>query len=112
MQFAIVRRDLQQTLEWPTGAIISQACHACVFAIWMAKDDPVVQEYVCDTMHKVIKEVRGEKELLALSNRLSKENILHKLWVEQPENIPTCLATVPARKSTLYPLFRKLKLYK
>jgi len=38
--------------------------------------------------------------------------VLHKLWVEQPENYPTCLATKPYRRSQASAHFKKLQLCK
>jgi hypothetical protein len=38
--------------------------------------------------------------------------IAAKLWIEQPENIPTALATKPGRKSKLAPFFKKAQLCK
>lgn len=45
-------------------------------------------------MHKIMLEVLDEKSLLEYSDKLKDNNIIHKLWIEQPENIPTCLATL------------------
>ena len=68
---------------------------------------------------QVVLEVPGEKELRAVAEKLSEAGIQvvstifqnncitvpssyvipqHKLWVEQPENFPTCLATKPCPK--------------
>jgi len=78
--------------------------------------DESVQQYLADldNMHKersksvqqtriylkiqVVLEVPGEKELRAVAEKLSEAGIQHKLWVEQPENFPTCLATKPCPK--------------
>lgn len=35
-----------------------------------------------------------------------------KLWVEQPEDFATCLATAPCRKSLVAPHVKKLQLCK
>ncbi|KAL2922910.1 putative peptidyl-tRNA hydrolase PTRHD1, partial [Bienertia sinuspersici] len=57
-------------------------------------------------------EVKGEIPIVNLSEKLKSNGILHKLWTEQPENIPTCLATKAYPKSMVSPFFRKLKLCK
>ena len=44
--------------------------------------------------------------------KLSEAGVPHKLWVEQPEDFPTCLATAPCRKSVVAPHMRKLALCK
>ena len=44
--------------------------------------------------------------------KLADAGVPHKLWVEQPEDFPTCLATAPCRKSVAGPHLRKLQLCK
>ncbi|KAK9097809.1 hypothetical protein Syun_024854 [Stephania yunnanensis] len=61
---------------------------------------------------QVTLEVKGETQILNLSEKLTASSIAHKLWIEQPENIPTCLATKPYPKSAVSTFFRKLKLCK
>ena len=54
----------------------------------------------------------GQDELEKLSQDLSANQIDHKLWIEQPENCPTCLATKPYPKQQIQSFFKKLKLFK
>lgn len=54
----------------------------------------------------------GQDELEKLSQNLSANQIDHKLWIEQPENYPTCLATKPYPKQQIQSFFKKLKLFK
>lgn len=56
VQYVVVRKDL---LNWPTGAVIAQACHACTAVIVLFRDDPYTLEYTkeVDNMHKVVVEV-------------------------------------------------------
>lgn len=61
---------------------------------------------------QVVLEIKGETQLLNLSSKLQEAGIKHKLWVEQPENFPTCLATAPLPKGTVQQHFKKLKLCK
>lgn len=56
--------------------------------------------------------MKGETQIVNLSEKLNAGGIAHKLWIEQPENIPTCLATKPYPKSTVSLVFKKLKLCK
>lgn len=44
--------------------------------------------------------------------KLADAGVPHKLWVEQPEDFATCLATAPCRKSVAGPHLRKLQLCK
>ena len=57
-------------------------------------------------------QVRDEGELTSLSQELERNGVRHKLWVEQPENIATCLATIPSPKSQIAQYFKKYKLFK
>ncbi|KAI3468421.1 hypothetical protein Pfo_025084 [Paulownia fortunei] len=111
VQYVVLRRDLIDT--WPLGSLVTQGCHASVAAIWVNKDDPDTLLYCSpsnlDSMHKAIK---GEAQILNLSDKLKAGGITHKLWIEQPENIPTCLATKPYPKSSVSSFFKKLKLCK
>jgi len=63
-------------------------------------------------MHKVILEAPGEADLLKISEKLTEGGVEHKLWVEQPENFPTCLAVKPYPKQEVQKYFKKYKLYK
>ena len=65
-----------------------------------------------DQMHKVVLEVKGETQLLNLAAKLSEAGVDHKLWMEQPENFPTCLATRPYRKEEVAQWFKKCNLAK
>ncbi|XP_009779172.1 uncharacterized protein LOC107804930 [Nicotiana tabacum] len=114
IQYVVLRRDLIDT--WPLGSVVTQGCHAAVAAIWSHKDDAVTLQYCSpsnlDSMHKVTLEVKGEAQILNLAEKLKAGGIAHKLWIEQPENIPTCLATKPYPKSVVSSFFKKLKLCK
>jgi len=114
VQYIVLRKDLVDTMKWPLGSVISQGCHAAVAAIWIHKDDPVTAEYCgtanLDNMHKVTLEVKGETQLRNLAQKLEVGGVAHKLWMEQPENFPTCLATKPYRKSEVASFFKSLKL--
>ena len=56
--------------------------------------------------------MKGETQLRNLVNKLKKEGIDHKLWLEQPEDFLTCIATRPYPKSQVASFFKKLKLCK
>ncbi|XP_057727206.1 uncharacterized protein LOC130943378 isoform X1 [Arachis stenosperma] len=114
LQYVVLRRDLIDT--WPLGSVVTQGCHASVSAVWSNKDDPLTIDYCSpekiDSMHKVTLEVKGEAQIKNLSEKLTSGGIIHKMWIEQPENIPTCLATKPYPKSVVSSYFKKLKLCK
>ena len=59
VQYVAIRGDLSSSLNWPAGAVIAQACHACTAVIVSFRDDPNTIEYTeeLDRMHKVVVEV-------------------------------------------------------
>ena len=90
---------------------MAQGAHAAVAAVAENWGDDDTQGYVApgaiDGMHKAVLEVKNLNALTGLAERLTTAGVPHKLWVEQPEGIPTCIATKPARKSTLSAHFKK-----
>lgn len=104
------------SVSWPLGAVVAQGCHAATAALWMSKDEAATRSYCSegnlDSMHKAVLECKSETQLRNLSEKLSKEGILHKLWIEQPENYATCLATAPLPKAKVYPILKKFNLCK
>ena len=72
------------------------------------------QKYLSDldNMHKIVLEAPDESSLRQLSAKLVESSVDHKLWVEQPENYPTCIAVKPYEKSEVQRFFKKFKLYK
>ncbi|XP_033727343.1 putative peptidyl-tRNA hydrolase PTRHD1 [Pecten maximus] len=114
VQYIVLRKDLVETLKWPTGALIAQACHACTAVMHQFREETTTQHYLADIdrMHKVVLEAKDEDSLISLSEKLKTENVDHKLWMEQPENIPTCIATRPYQKDLIQIHFKKFKLMK
>lgn len=39
-QYVVIRKDLVDSLKWPLGSVLAQACHAAVAAVWLHKDHP------------------------------------------------------------------------
>jgi len=112
VQYVALRKDI--VLDWPVGAVAAQAAHAATAALWISRDSEVTAEYCAadniDHMRKVVLEASGEDQLLQIAAKLEGAGIKHKLWVEQPENVPTALAAAPNHKSVVSPFFKKLKL--
>lgn len=54
----------------------------------------------------------SEESLKNLHTTLDENGILHKLWIEQPENIPTCLVIKPYPKENVQKYLKKFKLFK
>jgi peptidyl-tRNA hydrolase len=103
-------------MNWPLGSIVAQGCHAATAALWLSKDQPITQTYCApeniDHMHKVVLEATGDAQIRDIAQKLEEAGILHKLWIEQPEDFVTCLATAPYPKSIVAPFMKKLKLCK
>ncbi|XP_052086494.1 putative peptidyl-tRNA hydrolase PTRHD1 [Mytilus californianus] len=114
VQYVVVRRDVLKTLKWPVGALIAQACHACTAVMHNFYNHPDTQNYLkdLDNMHKVILEAKDEESLRSLSSVLTENSIDHKLWIEQPENISTCIAVRPYNKETVQQFFKEFKLFR
>lgn len=55
---------------------------------------------------------RAIAQLTALAEKLAEEGIAHKLWIEQPEGIPTAIALKPYPKSLVGPLLKKFSLFR
>uniref|UniRef100_A0A0E0H5M2 peptidyl-tRNA hydrolase n=1 Tax=Oryza nivara TaxID=4536 RepID=A0A0E0H5M2_ORYNI len=113
VQYVVLRRDLADA--WPLGSVVAQGCHAAVAAVWAHRDHPDTAAYCgpdnLDRMHKACN-TRGETQLKNLAEKLEAAGVRHKVWIEQPENIPTCIATAPCPKSQVSSFFKKLKLCK
>lgn len=114
VQYIVLRSDLIKELGWPTGALVAQACHAVTAVTHMFYDDEDTQKYLSDVdnMHKVVLDAINEDSLLQLKDKLLENNVKHKLWIEQPENISTCLVVKPYPKEDVQKYFKKFKLFK
>ncbi|CAH0554075.1 unnamed protein product [Brassicogethes aeneus] len=114
VQYVVVRSDLLKELNWPVGAVLAQACHAVTAVTHLYHDDEHTQEYLkdLDNMHKVVLSAPDEKSIKDLKCKLEEGDVKHKLWIEQPENIPTCLVAKPYPKDEVQKYFKKFKLFK
>jgi hypothetical protein len=63
-------------------------------------------------MTKVVMEVKNQSQLAKLADNLSAAGIVFKLWIEEPEGIPTALATCPVPRLPADGLFKKCQLYR
>ena len=83
--------------------------------IYEHRDEPNVRDYAeCRThqMHKVVLQVPDAETLVALAERLESAGVDHRLWVEEPEHLPTALAAKPYPRSFIKPHFDGLKLFR
>ncbi|XP_013192371.2 putative peptidyl-tRNA hydrolase PTRHD1 [Amyelois transitella] len=114
VQYVLLRSDLLKDLGWSIGALVAQACHASTAVLHLYREDEDTMKYLddLDNMHKVVLEVPNEDSLKKVAEKLKENSIDHKLWIEQPENIPTCLALKPYPKDQVKKYVGKFKLYK
>ena len=113
-QYIILRRDLWREKAWPLGSIAAQVAHASVAALETFKTNEDSIQYVAkerlSSMTKVVLEVKGEAQLMTLSEKLTENNIDYYAWREQPEDYVTCVALRPYRKEEVKELLKKCNL--
>ena len=113
-QYIILRRDLWREKAWPLGSIAAQVAHASVAALETFKTNEDSVKYVAkeklSSMTKVVLEVKGEAQLMTLSEKLTENNIDYYAWREQPEDYVTCVALRPYRKEEVRELLKKCNL--
>lgn len=115
VQYLVLRKDLSQApFSWPTGALVAQACHAATAALHVYRDHPHTEAYFQELgrMRKVVLEAPSETTLKELAETLQQKNIDHMLWLEQPENIATCIALRPYPKEEVSQYLKKFRLFK
>ncbi|KAG5670903.1 hypothetical protein PVAND_001132 [Polypedilum vanderplanki] len=115
IQYIIVRKDLMKALKWNIGAVITQCCHAVAAINEMTRDnDELTKQYLSteniDKMHKCVLGIENQEKLEELHKKLNDNGVISKLWIEQPENIPTCIALKPYEKESVQEYFKDLKL--
>ena len=105
VQYIFVRNDLNQ--DWPQGAIAAQVAHASVAAIiqGLNNQDEATIYYTSSTqlnyMTKNVYKVNNVEELNTIKEQWDTKfgSKSYYMWIEQPENIPTALATVPLERT-------------
>lgn len=114
VQYIVVRKDLATHLNWTLGAIVAQGCHAATAALTLYNEHPDTKKYIknLENMHKVVLAIDNEEKLNDLVSTLVQSDIDYFLWNEQPENIPTALATRPYAKESICLYFKNLRLLK
>lgn len=115
VQYLVLRKDLSQApFSWPTGALVAQACHAATAALHLHREHPQTVAYLRELgrMRKVVLEAADETTLKELAETLQQKNIDHMLWLEQPENVATCIALRPYPKEEVSQHLKKFRLFK
>ncbi|CAJ1970226.1 unnamed protein product [Cylindrotheca closterium] len=120
VQYIFCRRDLsdEEGIAWPTGAVAAQVAHASVAAMaeGLAKQDEATKYYLSPeqlpSMTKYVYGVDSMEELEKVKQGFEEKfgNDSYHCWLEQPENIPTALATLPMERTNKVSKFvQKLK---
>ncbi|KAI0696674.1 hypothetical protein C8T65DRAFT_31800 [Cerioporus squamosus] len=118
----VVRRDLLDAEGWGVGPLMAQVAHATsavtVHPLWFearaqslradaqlsqvlheTRERPETQAYLDDlkNMRKVVMQTTDQASIEKLAKLLDACDppVPYHLWIEQPENIPTCLALSP-----------------
>ena len=116
VQYIVMRSDLVKQHKWNAGGLIANGSHAAVAVIAEHWQDAEVQQYVTGAdgkqMHTVVLQAGDEKELLDTAALLKDADIVHRVWVEHPDMLPSCLATRPYRREHIQPHLRHLKLFR
>lgn len=114
--YVVMRSDLVKAHRWNVGGLISNGSHACVAVLMSHLHDPDVVRYTAPDavtqMHKVVLAAKDDGELVATSEMLAKQGMIHKVWTEQPEMIRSCLAVKPYPRKVIQPLLKALKLFR
>uniref|UniRef100_A0A1I7USQ1 peptidyl-tRNA hydrolase n=1 Tax=Caenorhabditis tropicalis TaxID=1561998 RepID=A0A1I7USQ1_9PELO len=111
VMYLILRRDLQSTLQWPLGAVCTQAAHAASAAMWLFRNDAYTVAYTSDldAMHKVTLGVNSEEEIKKVAEKLTTRKVDHKVWIE--DGLPVCIALKPYPKEEVKNALKGLKLF-
>lgn len=100
---ALVDTPLTHPLRsWTHGMLAAQAAHAATAIIQSTNQDILTQQYTnpdnIPNMRKVVLKTLDQDSLISLHSHLS-QHVKTFLWTEQPENIPTAIATAPNNSS-------------
>ncbi|NWH98605.1 PTRD1 hydrolase, partial [Tichodroma muraria] len=115
VQYVVLRGDLARPpRSWPLGAVVAQGCHAALAAVHGYREHPDTGAYLEQggAMRTVVLEAPDENSLLDLAEMLRQKGLDHRVWTENPEGIPTCLALRPYPKNQVQPHLRNFKLLK
>ncbi|EGF79529.1 hypothetical protein BATDEDRAFT_25933 [Batrachochytrium dendrobatidis JAM81] len=114
VMYIVLRKDLAKT--WPSGSMVTQACHAVTKVLAKHPTDSRVVEYLdkLETMHKVVLGIKNLGQLRKLQELMCEAAMDHEEWVELPEDTVTAIATLPYRRSVALPFFKttRCELYK
>lgn len=110
VQYVFVRTDIPTIRK---GALVAQACHACVAAMTVYGDSPDTREYLenLGQMTKIVLRMdRGQCE--ELCSFLERSGYDYYAWVEHPEEEITSVALRPYHKEKHGDLLRFIRHYK
>ena len=114
VQYIVVRNDLPRNQDRSFNTLISHTASAATAAIHMCYKHEHTEEYLqdLDDLRKTIFQVDDEEQMFDLDNKLMLNKVDYKMWIKQPENYATCIATRPYPKSEIAEYFKNLKIFK
>ena len=116
VQYIIVRNDLGRTTghDKTFNALLKHTTSASTAAIHKFYKHEDTEAYLkdLDSMKKKVFQVDDEEELFDFENKLILHKIDYKMWIKQPDNYATCIATRPYPISEIAEYFKNLKIYK
>ena len=117
VQYIVVRNDLGRNQDRAFNTLISHTASAATAAIHIYYKHEHTQQYLkdledLDNPNKKVFQVEDEDGLLELDTQFMLHKVEYRMWIKQPENYATCIATRPYPKSELDPYFKNLKVYK
>ncbi|KAL0216754.1 hypothetical protein P9112_008938 [Eukaryota sp. TZLM1-RC] len=110
-QYVIINRQIKES--FPLGAVITQAVHSAVNVLYRYRDRNEVQEYMAQEpghQHTVVLEASSSEELFKIKSKLHGLDVESVVFVEQPENFATALATLPVLKERTKPVLKRYRL--
>ena len=114
VQYIIVRNDAYRNQERSFNSILQHTSSASAAVIHKHYHHKYTRDYLkdLDNMRKKVFQVNDEKELFELENKLVSNEIDYRMWIKQPGNYATCIATRPYPITEISSHFKNVKLYK
>lgn len=108
VQYIVLRRDLAM----PPGVAAAQAAHAAVLSVSTYAEDEETRSYLSLglSMRTVVLWAEDLEQLKEVEHKLQQSGVKTVLWVEQPEDEVTALATAPTTKAQTRAALRRLRL--
>ena len=114
VQYIIIRNDVYRNQKGSFNSMLQHTSSASAAVIHKHYNHKYTREYLkdLDGMRKKVFQVDDEKELFALENKLVSNEIDYRMWIKQPGDCATCIATRPYPTTEIATFFKNVKIYK